>query len=97
MHFSLQNEERARDGNAFFTSGLDAPPVNGSFVRSGYNPRDNTMTYYYYDSWCNRWLISKQPYIPNGTYDGNLSGVMAFSSPNNRVIEWIPGRYHVLF
>jgi hypothetical protein len=96
MYFSLQNDERARDGNAYFNSGLDAPPVNGTFLKAYFNPRDNTMTYYYFDSWCNRWIISKQPYVQNGTYDGNLSGVWAMGAKRH-VIEWVPFARRVLF
>ena len=33
MSFSLENPEKARDGNYYFNSGLDAPPVNGTFLR----------------------------------------------------------------
>src|SRR6185436_3597257 len=76
--FTLENHEKTRDGNAFFTSGLDAPAVSGSFLRSHYNPRDNTITYYYLDTWSNRWIISKTPYQPTGSFDGNLSA-MAFA------------------
>ena len=54
MHFTLENNERARDGNAYFNTGLDAPPTSGSFVRSNYNARTNMMTYYYFDSWTNK-------------------------------------------
>ncbi len=72
--FSLENPNTARDGNSYFTAGIDAPPVNGTFLRSHFNPRDNTITYYYLDTWTNKWIISKTPYKPTGSYDGNLSG-----------------------
>jgi hypothetical protein len=95
-HFSLQNNDIDRGGNNLFTCGWDAPPVNGSFVRSAFNPRDNTMTYYYYDSWVNKWIISKQPYNPTGTYNGNLTGHWAIGA-KRFVHEWVPFQYHRLF
>lgn len=97
--FTLEDPTRARDGNYYFNSGLDAPPVSGSFVRSHYNPRDNTMNYYYLDTWTNKWIISKQQFKPNGDYDGNLSAVPIGSrAPGSKyVFEWVPFTRRVLF
>lgn len=96
--FVLENSERSRDGNAFYTSGLDAPSANGSFLRSHYNPRDNTITYYYLDTWTNRWIISKTPYQPTGTFDGNLSGIRSSNKPGaGFVFEWLPFTRRILF
>ena len=88
MSYTLENPERARDGDYYYNSGLDAPPTSGSFVRSEYNPRTNEQTFYYYDSWTNKWIISTQPFEPTGPYDGNLSTVkLAYGG---KVFEW-PG------
>lgn len=97
--FTLENPERARDGNAFFNSGLDAPPVSGSFLRSHYNPRTNEMTYYYLDTWTNKWIISTAPYAPTGTFDGNMSQVYSGrnGTGNGMVFEWLPFTRRVLF
>lgn len=97
--FSLEDPNKARDGNYYFNSGLDAPPVSGSFLRSHYNPRDNTISYYYLDTWTNKWIISKQQFKPTGSYDGNLSAVpMAGRGAGSRyVYEWIPFARRVLF
>jgi hypothetical protein len=96
--FSLENSEKVRDGNSFYNSGLDAPPVSGSFLRSHYNPRDNTITYYYLDTWTNKWIISKTPYQPSGNWDGNLSGVALSKQPGaGFVFEWLPFTRRVLF
>src|ERR1035437_3007891 len=75
MNFTLENSERVRDGGMYYTTGLDAPPVNGTFLRSYYNPRTNENTYYYYDSWNNRWIISTAPHNPTATFDGNMAGM----------------------
>jgi hypothetical protein len=99
MHFSLENPEKARDGNHFYTSGLDAPPVSGSFLRSHYNPRTNCITYYYLDTWTNKWIISTAPYVPSGNWDGNMSGVASASggAGGRYVFEWLPFTRRVLF
>lgn len=97
--FTLENPERARDGNFYFNTGQDATaPTSGSFVRSHYNPRTNTITYYYRDSWSNKWIISTAPYQPNGTFDGNLAAsVMGTKSGAGVVFEWLPFTRRVLF
>lgn len=98
MHFSLENPERARDGNHLFTAGLDAPPVSGSFLRSHYNPRTNQITYYYLDTWTNKWIISTAPYNPNGSWDGNLANMALSKQPGaGFVFEWLPFTRRVLF
>jgi hypothetical protein len=101
MHFTLEDPEKVRDGNNFYTSGLDAPPVSGSFVRSHYNPRTNMMTYYYFNSWNNRWIISTSPYTPNPEASNNGMAGMAMaggSSAGARYVhEWIPFQRRVLF
>lgn len=97
--FTLEDPNKARDGNHYFTAGLDAPPVSGSFLRSHYNPRDNTISYYYLDTWTNKWIISKQQFKPSGSFDGNLAAVpMAGREPGSRyVFQWIPFTRRVLF
>lgn len=64
MNFSLEDVEKTRQGNQFFNVGPDAPPTTGTFLRQHYNPKDNTITYYYFDSTSNRWIISKTSYTP---------------------------------
>lgn len=98
MHFTLENNERARDGNAYFNTGLDAPPVSGTFLRSHYNPRTNMMTYYYLDTWTNKWIISTTPYNPNGPWDGNLANMALSKQPGaGFVFEWLEFTRRVLF
>ncbi len=97
MQFSMEDPEKTRDGNHFFTAGLDSPPVSGSFVRSHYNPRTNSITYYYRDSWTNKWIISTQPYVPS-VDAGNLAGMVLSKQPGaGFVFEWIPFARRVLF
>lgn len=72
--FTLEND-KARDGSLYFSAGLDSPPISGSFVKSYFNPRTNMMTYYYFDSWSNKWIISTQPFTANPNVNNNLSVV----------------------
>lgn len=99
MHFSLENPEKTRDGNLYFNSGLDAPPVSGSFLRSHYNPRTNNITYYYLDTWTNKWIISTAPYNPTGPWTGNLSQILpgGGGAGGRYVFEWLPFTRRVLF
>lgn len=96
--FTLENPERARDGNSYYNTGLDSPPVSGSFLRSHYNPKDNTMSYYYLDTWTNKWIISKQEYVNNNTTPGNMAGVTNSRQRGaGMVFEWLPFTRRVLF
>lgn len=97
--FTLENPNTARDGNQYFSSGLDAPPVSGSFLRAHYNQRDNTMNYYYLDTWSNRWVISKQEFKPTGNYTGNLAtSFIDNRQPGSKyVFQWISFPRRVLF
>ena len=97
--FTLENPERARDGTFYFNTGQDATaPTSGSFVRAHYNPRNNTITHYYRDSWSNKWIISTAPYTPNGPFDGNMAQqAMGFKSGAGVVFEWLPFTRRVLF
>ena len=98
QYFTLENPERTRDGVYYFNSGPDgAPPTSGAFLRPHYNPRTNEMTYYYRDAWSNQWIIATTPFVPNGSYDGNLSQMPV--AWGGKVIEWpgAGGRRRVLF
>lgn len=96
QYFSLENPERVRDGTLYFNTGQDASaPVSGSFVRAHYNPRTNTITHYYRDSWSNRWIISTAPYQSNESWDGNLA--QSVIGRNSKVFEWLPFTRRVLF
>jgi len=96
--FSLQNPETARDGALLFTTALDGNVPSGSFLKSHYNPKDNTITYYYFDSSVSRWIISKSSYIPAQNPTANLSR-MVFGrdkGTNGFVFKWIPFQYRTL-
>lgn len=100
QHFSTDiTNPKVRTGNNYFIAGIDTPPPTGSFVRSHYNPRDNTMTYYYFDQLSNKWIISKTPYQPKDPDAGALYQVKF--SRNHKgagmVFQWVPFQRRVLF
>lgn len=98
IHFSLENTNKTRDGNKYFNSGLDAPPATGSFLRQHYNPTDQTMTYYYFDSIQNRWIISKTIYRPSPD-EGKLYNRLVWSNkPGGQfVFKWIPFKGNIRY
>ncbi len=75
MSFSLEDVEKTRQGNQFFNVGPDTPAPTGTFLRQHFNPKENTMTYYYFDSSSNRWIISKTAYTPAASA-GNYSRIV---------------------
>lgn len=96
--FSLENLELAKDGAPLRAAGLDTPSITGSYLRSHYNPRDQTVISYYRDSATNRWIISKQPYAPTQPDPGNLSGMVfpRHDSGAGKVFTWNLFKYRTL-
>jgi len=60
--FSLNNPN-ITDGTEYTKTAFEGSTLSGSFLRQFYNPRDQTITYYYFDSKALRWIISKEPYV----------------------------------
>lgn len=80
-----------------YSSGIDSPNVYGTFIRSYHNPKDNTLTSYYYDNVANKWFITKSNYTPTNKPD-NLSGyVMGRGEGGRFVYTWIPFQKRFLF
>lgn len=78
----------SRLGNSAMRDGDMMP--NGSALRYQYNPRENTVTFYYRDSRNNRWIISKEPV--RATLPTNQTPLYNFVSPNcgdRHVYRWI--------
>jgi hypothetical protein len=61
--FTLSNPNTS-DGVDYTKTAFEGSNNTGSFLRQFYNPRDQTITYYYFDSKALRWIISKEPYTP---------------------------------
>jgi hypothetical protein len=97
MSYTLENLERARDGDYYYANGLDAPPVFGSFIRSEYNPRTGNITFYYYDNTTCRWIISTQPFTPGPNTVTNLSTQHVLPGVAGRVFPWIMYKRQTIF
>lgn len=94
---SLERLETGADPAKLYSTGLDSPNVNGTFIRSSYDPLTSTMTSYYYDNVANRWMIVKAPYTPAQTIN-NLSGYVLGNGVGGRfVYQWLPYQRRYLF
>jgi hypothetical protein len=90
--FSLPNAEVYKDGALLNTTGLEGNVPTGSLLRTHFNPRDNTMRYYYFDSQALRWIISIEPFTPPSARTHGLQNIV-FSSRgagDRKVFRWIP-------
>lgn len=97
-HFTLENVNKTRDGNQYYNHGLDAPTTTGSFLRQHYNPTDQTMTYYYFDSSQNRWIISKTECKPLPDAGKLYANVIWSNKPGGKfVFKWIPFKGNIRF
>ena len=80
--FDSENWERSMNGTKYGTSATrdgDGLPT-GTFLKYHYNPRDNTITFFYRDSRTNQWIISKEEYKP--TSQANAARNMPANSGN---------------
>lgn len=96
--FTLEDPGREKSGAVFYNTGSESNRPSGTFLRSHYNPRDRTITYYYVDTITQRWIISKSPYIP-GNFAGDLSTIISNKKEagSKYVYEWIPYQRRHLF
>lgn len=96
--FNLENRERARDGSYQYTTAFEGNTPSGAELIQRYNPKDNTITYYYYDQRVNRWIISKEPFSPKNTNIFNLARIVPGREKGvGKVFQWKRGHYHTLF
>lgn len=86
-NFSIQNIERFSDGNLVYTTGEEGNRPSGTSFRAHWNPRNNTITYYYHDQRSNKWIISIEPYSKRLAVNENLAQTMV---GNPRVFKWTP-------
>jgi len=94
----LEDFTKTRDNAAFSSVATESLGASASFVKSFYNPTDNTITYYHYDNIANRWIISKSNYTPAKKVF-NMANVVfsARKSGDKFVYEWVPFSRRVLF
>lgn len=95
--FTLENVETTRQGNQYFNVGPDTPAPTGNFLRQHYNPRDNTITYYYFDSSVNRWIISKTSYTPAANAHNYSNIVFGKGEGAGWVFAWRPFAQRYLY
>jgi hypothetical protein len=92
--FSLGNIEKIKDGILLSNSAWDGnDSATGSLVRTEYNAKDNTYTFYYRDRETGQWIISKEN-LQLSQNSGALNQIDFSSSSSNRglrfVYPWIP-------
>jgi hypothetical protein len=93
MSFFLEDEQKTRQGSLYYSTNQDGvPPPSGTFLRQHFNPTDGTTTYYYIDTWTNKWIISKTKVplgsIPNLWAETKMGN--GRSSGSAKVMQWIP-------
>lgn len=94
--FDSENFEKSMSGSKYGTTSYkegDFLPT-GTFMKSHYNPRDNTITFYYRDSRTNSWIISKEEFKPSSQVSTirNLQSMSNYISPNTgngHVYRWM--------
>lgn len=94
--YSQSDLSTDRDGAAYFNS-YDVPAPTGTFLRQHYNPTDQTLTYYYFNSRDNRWIISKTAFTPApkaGTY---FNLVFGKDKGAGFVFKWVAFKANYLF
>jgi hypothetical protein len=89
--FSLENPEKVKDGILLDTLAIEgAPTPTGSLVRAHYNPRENTTTYYRFDSQALRWIISIEPGVAQNPREGLSRIVFSSRRPGaSKVFQWV--------
>ncbi len=97
-NFDLSNPGIVRYGAGLFTTALEGNTLRGSDLKPQFNPRDNTITYYYRDAETNRWIISKTKYVPRTPDVNDYSRIVTGSrkSGDHLVFRWIPFMYRRL-
>ncbi len=94
--FSSENPETAKSGALLYNTAFDGSQPTGSFLKAHYNPRENTTTYYYFDSSACRWIISIEPCHLKPSAVTNLSQ-MVFARDSSKVFKWRPfGSRHLM-
>jgi len=97
--YSESNESNVRQGALYFNS-TDTPAPSGTFIKQHFNPADQTLTYYYYNSQNNKLIISKTAFTPapnpfgygNVVFSGGHAGGGA-----GMVFQWIPFKANYLY
>lgn len=85
--YDESNLSRDRDGVQYYNS-IDTQAPAGTFLRQHYNPTDQTLTYYYWNSKTNRWIISKTAFTPSPTAGRYYDLVFGREEGAGWVFQW---------
>lgn len=80
---------------ALYFNSIDTPSTAGSFVKQQFDPVHQTLTYYYYNSRDNKWIISKTAYSPKPNPLGY--GNIVFGRQSDKVFQWILWKPNYLY
>lgn len=94
--YSHSDQSTEKQGTMYFNS-VDTPAPTGTFLRQHYNPTDQTLTYYYFNSRDNRWIISKTAYTPAPKSGQYYNLVFGRDKGAGFVFQWIPFKGNYLF
>jgi hypothetical protein len=87
--FTLIDPEKFNGGSQYYYNPGTLQTTGGA-LRQHFNPKDSTITYYYFDSSSLRWIISKEKFLPS--ISTNYSNVIPVSrtSGTGLVFKWYP-------
>jgi hypothetical protein len=91
--FSLEDGAAARvkDGILYNTTAIEGMAPTGSLVRSQFNAKENTITYYFLDTQMLRWIISKEPAPARNPRVGAFNILFSSrSAGDSKVFRWHP-------
>lgn len=97
MSYTLDDLQKDRDGANYYTTGQDASPTTGGFVRREYNATNNTMTYYYFDNSRQKWIISTVSYTPAADQFNYAGSMVIGKNGLNRVYQWVQFKANYLY
>lgn len=83
---------------SFFAGGTSSLQSPGTMLRQHFNPKDQTLNYYYFDSKSLRWIISKEKY--HHKTNNNYSNIILSSRSHTGgafIFKWYPFlRYKII-
>lgn len=94
--YSESDQSTVRDGALYFNS-IDTSGPSGTFLRQHYNPTDQTLTYYYWNSRSNKWIISKTAYTPAPKANNYYNLVFGRDKGSGFVFTWHTFKANYLF
>lgn len=94
--YTSTSDLNTRQGDLYFNS-IDTPAPGGTFLRQHYNPTDQTLTYYYWNSKSNRWIISKTAFTPAPNAGRYYDLVFGRDEGAGFVFVWRPFKANYLF